>query len=147
MPRQKITKIRDKFWQEHRPNFDLDLLELYVSSPEEMDRLLSSRVPAHLRHLSSTEQILRVRKKIDKLLYKVYRAASICLTDKQWRIFVLRYKFGLTQVQVAEQIGCIQQYVQLVLTKIHEKLQIALRLRPKKKRARRRLKNHLTPTQ
>ena len=131
-----IERIRDKYWDERRPGFDMDRLEIYI--PE---NILDAFLREHAQSFKYKEQLepvdlMRDRRKYDKLLYKVFKAASIVLTDRQFEIFILRYKCFMKETDIATQLGVDQSYISNVLKASYLNIQLALRLtkRPPNKR-------------
>ena len=76
------------------------------------------------------DPILRRRfiRRQEKLLRKVFKAASQVLTSQQFSIFTMRYIYQLSENEVAQQVGCVQNYVARVLKACIKKVQKRLRL-------------------
>ena len=131
-----IEKIRDKFWDERRPGFDMDRLEVYI--PEHiLDAFLREHSQSFkYRQPLETSDLMRNRRKYDKLIYKIFKAASIVLTDRQFEIFILRYKCLMKEIDIANQLNVDQSYISNVLKASHLNIKLALRLtkRPPNKR-------------
>jgi RNA polymerase sigma factor (sigma-70 family) len=64
----------------------------------------------------------------EKLLRKVFKAASQVLTTQQFQIFTMRYVYQLPEQEIAQQVGCIQNYVARVLKACIKKIQKRLRV-------------------
>ena len=136
-------KIREKFWDERRPRYDLDFVEVHVS-PEELDAFLREHAERFIRNNEiEGSNFLVDRKRREEMTDEVYQTAKNVLTDKQFQIFLLRYKFGLKEIQIASRIGVIQPYVSNTLKVCHAKIRVALKLEAKSKRTPRKLKPKL----
>ncbi len=77
-----------------------------------------------------TDPVLRKRivRKQEKLLRKIFKAASDILTDAQFQIFTMRYIYQLPEDEIAQQIGCVQNYISRVLKASIRKIQKRLRV-------------------
>ena|SRR5690348_15506414 len=64
----------------------------------------------------------------EKLLRKVFKSASQILTDAQFQIFTMRYIYQLPEDEIAQQVGCVQNYVSRALKASIKKIQKRLRL-------------------
>ena len=64
----------------------------------------------------------------EKLLRKVFKAASQVLTTQQFQIFTMRFVYLLPEEEIAKQVGCIQNYVARVLKACVKKIQKRLRV-------------------
>ena len=64
----------------------------------------------------------------EKLLRKVFKSASQVLTDSQFQIFTMRYVYQLPEDEIAQQVGCVQNYVSRALKASIKKIQKKLRL-------------------
>lgn len=123
-----IEKIRDKYWDERRPGFDMDMLEVYI--PENiLDAFLQEHAKkyVHRKNLEPSD-LMHNKRRHDKLMYKIFKAASIVLTDRQFEIFVLRYKCYLKEMDIADQLGVDQSYISNVLKASYLNIKLALRL-------------------
>lgn len=129
----KKIKIRDKYWDENQPNRDFDFIEAFLSQ-EQSDNYINS-------HAARVANNLVDHKKLDQMRDQIYQAAAACLTDRQFQIFILRYKFGFLEVEIARQIEVIQPYVSNTLKVCHKKIRRYLNLEVKAKRGPRRAKN------
>lgn len=129
----KKEKIRDKFWDERRPRFDLDYIEVSVA-PEDLD----AYVRAHSKHAVTEDDAgdptyLIDRKRRENMLEDVYKTAAKILTDRQFQIFIMRYKFGLKEIEISRQARVNQPYVSNILRTCHAKIRVALNLQERKK--------------
>lgn len=140
----KKQLIREKFWDERRPRYDLDFVEVHVS-PAELDVFLRDHAERFIRNNDVDEATNTTdSKRHDDMKSEIYDAAKAVLTDKQFQIFILRYKFGLLETQIARRIGVIQPYVSNTLKVCHAKIRIALKLEAKAKRGPRK-PSHVSP--
>lgn len=64
----------------------------------------------------------------EKLLGKVFKAASEVLTDMQYQIFVYRYVYQMPETEISEKLGRDQSYIPLVLKNCIRKIQKRLRV-------------------
>lgn len=131
---RKKEFIREKHWDERRPRYDLDFVEVHVS-PGELDAFLRQHAEQYIRtHEIDETTYLIDRKRREQMSEEIYKAAAASLTDRQFQIFILRYKFGLLEVEIARQVGVIQPYVSNTLKVSHAKIRRTLNLEAKSKR-------------
>lgn len=136
--KKKISKEYDKFWHEDRPGFDYEYVERLVA-PEDFDEVVrSSSERFGLRTELDPADFMPDRKKQEELLTQVYETAAKVLSKSQYKIFVMRYLFGLKEVDIAKQINTSQAYIAKDLPVIHYKIKKALQIkavnpRPKQK--------------
>jgi DNA-directed RNA polymerase specialized sigma subunit len=64
----------------------------------------------------------------EKLLRKVFKAASQVLTTKQFEIWVCRFVYQMPEEEIATQIGCVQNYISASLKASIKKVQKRLRI-------------------
>lgn len=64
----------------------------------------------------------------EKLLRKVFKAASQVLTDAQFQIFTMRYVYQLPEEEISQQVGCVQNYISRTLKASIKKIQKRLRV-------------------
>lgn len=64
----------------------------------------------------------------EKLLRKVFKSASKVLTDAQFQIFTMRYVYQLPEDEIAQQVGCVQNYISRALKASIKKIQKRLRV-------------------
>lgn len=64
----------------------------------------------------------------EKLLRKIFKAASQVLTSAQFQIFTMRYIYQLPEDEISQQVGCVQNYVSRVLKASISKVQKRLRV-------------------
>jgi len=77
-----------------------------------------------------TDPVLRrhtVRRQ-EKLLRKIFKAASQVLTDAQFQIFTMRYIYQLPEDEISQQIGCVQNYISRALKASIRKVQKRMRI-------------------
>lgn len=134
MPKKIKEKIRDKFWEDDRPGFDYDFVEWLVA-PDELDAVVraNSEKFGFLEDLNPSD-FMPDRKRQEELLHSVYESAAKTLTEQQYRIFILRYLFGLKEEDIARQMSVSQAYVAATLPTIHSKIRQILELEPLSKR-------------
>lgn len=69
----------------------------------------------------------------EKLLRKVFKSARDVLTDAQFQIFTMRYVYQLPEDEIAQQVGCVQNYVSRALKasikKIQKKMHLPINLK------------------
>lgn len=131
---------RDKHWDERRPGYDLDFVEVHVA-PEDFDSFIHDHAEPFLRASEIDPATYLVdRKRRDQMREEIYKVARACLTDRQFEIFLYRYKFRRKEIDIARLVGTIQPYVSNTLKVCHAKIRRALNLEAKTKRGPRRLK-------
>lgn len=154
--------IRDRYFSEEQPSNNYDFVEVLVGDTAALEQYIYNS-PQIQQVLGSSFQVglpndshELTQKKQKRLLKKIMQAASSCLTDRQFQIFVLRFIFNLTQEEVAsrltrEHLGrpklhgaskqpesskpISQEYVVQVLRTIIKKIQAELRLKKDNKAA------------
>lgn len=67
-------------------------------------------------------------RKQEKLLHKIFKAASQVLTDSHFQIFTMRYVYNLSEEEIVQQIGCVQNYISRSLRASIKKIQKRLRV-------------------
>ena len=67
-------------------------------------------------------------RKQEKLLRKIFKAASQVLTDQQFSIFTMRYIYNMPEEEILQQVGCVQNYVSRTLKASIKKIQKRLRV-------------------
>jgi DNA-directed RNA polymerase specialized sigma24 family protein len=124
----KQEKVRDKYWDEKHPKNDLDFVEISLA-PDTFDLFLKTYAPKYYCELTtSTEDQQKVKKRKERLLRKIFKSASLTLTDRQFQIFILRHIFGLKEMEMARQLDVDQSYIANVLKASHFKIKKILRL-------------------
>ncbi len=127
---RKRQIIREKFWSESQPTNNLDFVE--ISLPHEaVDDFLRKYAKSYFNK-PTVEETQKMRKKKERLVYKILKAGSLYFTDRQWQIFVHRYICSLKEVEIAAQLSVDQSYIASVLKACHLKLQKILGMRNKK---------------
>ena len=138
---KRKIKVRDKFWDEKRPNCDLDFVEIFMA-PEDLDVFLREHSEKFKRrHEIDESNYLIDRKKKEQMAEEIYKSAAACLTNRQFQIFILRYKFAFLENEIARQIDVIQPYVSNTLKVCHKKIRRYLHLEVKAKRSPRKSKS------
>ncbi|MEE9214889.1 MAG: hypothetical protein V3U54_08865 [Thermodesulfobacteriota bacterium] len=119
---KKRVKVRDKFVFEDHPKRDIDFME--VSLPDhEVDNFVNKYAPTYFRRRSQDiDQLRQHEDKKQQMRDALYKAASECLTNKQFEIFILRYKGLMKEVDIAQRLGVYQGYISTVLNACKEKL-------------------------
>jgi RNA polymerase sigma factor (sigma-70 family) len=74
------------------------------------------------------EKRRHIVRKQEKLLRKIFKASSQVLTDSQFQIFSMRYIYQLPESEIAQQVGCVQNYVSRALKASIKKIQKRLRV-------------------
>ncbi len=134
--KQKVERYYDKYWDENRPGFDHEYLERLVA-PDDLDEV----VRANSAKFGFVEELdpadfLPDRKKQEELLNQTYETAAKILTPSQYKIFIMRYLFGLKEVDIAKQMGTSQAYIAKTMPVLHYKIRKALQLEPPRRRKR-----------
>jgi hypothetical protein len=144
---KKIEKVRDKYWEENRPGVDYDFIE-WLCPPNELDAIVraNSAKFGFIEELDPAD-FLPDRKKQEELLQQIYAAAAKVLTPQQYKIFLMRYLFGLKEVDIAKQMGVSQPYIAANIPVVHSKIRKALLLEPTSKRGRKRLSKNVSKKQ
>lgn len=125
---------RDKHWDERRPGYDLDFVEVHVA-PADFDSFIHEHAERFLRNNEIDPATYLIdRKRRDQMRDEIYHVARACLTDRQFEIFLWRYKFRRKEIDIARLVGTIQPYVSNTLKVCHAKIRRALNLEAKKKR-------------
>lgn len=136
--KKKISREYDKFWSEDRPGFDYEYVERLVA-PEDFDEVVRSNSERFgLRSELDPADFMPDRKKQEELLKQVYEAAAKVLSKSQYKMFIMRYLFGLKETEIAKQLNTSQAYVAKDLPVVHYKIKKALQIkatnpRPKQK--------------
>src|SRR5271157_3502782 len=110
-----------------------------IETPKNVDYIEISMTNEGLEKVAQDNHILldqrnnpELRKKFvrrqEKLLRKVFKAASQVLTTQQFEIFTMRYIYQLSEEDISKQIGCIQNYIARVLKACIKKIQKQLRV-------------------
>jgi RNA polymerase sigma factor (sigma-70 family) len=74
------------------------------------------------------EKRKHIVRKQEKLLKKIFKASSQVLTDAQFQIFTMRYVYQMPESEIAQQVGCVQNYVSRALKASIKKIQKRLRV-------------------
>jgi len=164
--RRPKKKVREKFFFEDTPGVDLDFIEIPLPTREgffkeedtsgddgssggnkqygykNLDEFILEHANRYIRQKDRPYgDLLKDKRRAEKLQYKLDRAASLYFTEVQFKIYVLRYKCGVKEKAIAHQMGRNQSYVAHVLRNINTKLKDLLRL-SKRKRS---YKKHFRP--
>lgn len=102
-------------------------------SHADMDKAIHKYAPhleaAQEKTFVEAEEELRFRKKRERMLKKVFKAAVQFLTETQFQIFVMRFVYKLREEEIARQIDKNQSYVALQLQLIFKKIRKKLRIK------------------
>jgi RNA polymerase sigma factor (sigma-70 family) len=110
-----------------------------IETPKNVDYIEISMTHEGLEKVAQDNAILldqrndpELRRKFvrrqEKLIRKVFKAASQVLTTQQFEIFTMRYVYQLPEEEISQQVGCIQNYVARVLKACIKKIQKRLRV-------------------
>ena len=77
----------------------------------------------------------------EKLLRKIFKAASQVLTDAHFQIFTMRYVYNMPEEEIIQQVGCVQNYISRSLKASIQKIQKQLRVYPTLKKSVKGIKN------
>lgn len=130
----QIEKIRDKYWEEDRPGANYDFFEL-LTAPEDLEEVIN----AHSERFGLIQELdpsdyLPDRKRQEEMLQQICEAAAKVLTPSQYKVFIMRYKFGLKEEDIAKQMGTSQPYVSRTIPVLHYKIRKALQIEPPRRR-------------
>jgi len=119
-------KLIEKIHDEAGLPLNVDFVE--ISMTNEGLELLAQKNSTLLDQRN--EPVLRKHtiRKQEKLLRKVFKAASQVLTDAQFQIFTMRYVYQLPENEIAQQVGCVQNYISRALKASIKKVQKRLRV-------------------
>jgi len=129
----KKERVREKYWDPMGPKNDLDFVEISVPN-DGMDQIINEYAPAYVQSHQNIELRERLQIKKERLLRKIFKAATIVLTDRQLQIFTMRMNFLLKEREIAKQLKVNQSYVSNVLRISSQKIRVALRMEQKKER-------------
>lgn len=119
-----MEKIRDKYVFEDKPDRDIDFIEILLPA-DEFDKFINKYGTASCKKTFTDEDktsLLKAKRKRERILKKVWKAASVCLTERQYEIFSLRYRAGLKGVQIAQILRVDQSNIPRVLRRCTDKL-------------------------
>jgi RNA polymerase sigma factor (sigma-70 family) len=104
----------------------LDYIEISMSH-ENLEKIAQKQALLLEQRQDYAKRRHIVRKQ-EKLLKKIFKAASQVLTDAQFQIFSMRYIYQMPEAEIAQQVGCVQNYVSRVLRASIKKIQKRLRV-------------------
>lgn len=87
---------------------------------QQHSQLLAQRTDPSIRRHAVRRQ--------EKLLRKVFKAASQVLTDDQFTIFTMRYVYQMPEEEITQQVGGVQNYISRALKASILKIQKRLRV-------------------
>ena len=123
---QKKVRETEKANAEIENPKNVDFVE--ISMPhEELDKVAQKHAQLLEQRNDPTLRKHIVRRQ-EKLLKKVFKAASQVLTEAQWQIFVMRYIYQIPECDIAQQLGRHQSYVPLTIKNSIKKIQKRLRI-------------------
>jgi DNA-directed RNA polymerase specialized sigma subunit len=110
-----------------------------IETPKNVDYLEISMTHEGLEKVAQENSVLldqrndpvlrrRFVRRQEKLLRKVFKAASQVLTSDQFSIFTQRYIYNLPESEISEQLGKAQSYIPRVLKACIKKIQKRLRV-------------------
>ena len=119
---KKRIKIRDKYIIESSPNRDIDMIELLLP-PSEVDKVVERyAIPSVRKPSRDLDYMIKRDEERKQMRSDVYKAAASCLTNRQFEIFILRYKGGFKEREISAKLGVNQPYISIVLHACNEKL-------------------------
>lgn len=141
--KKRREKVRDKYWSEDLPNNDIDFIEVPLpdqdeheqhDDPDREDSLTATQrainKKSHLMEVpNDPEAEARLQKKKQRLVRKVFKAASEVLTDIQLKIFTMRAVYNMSEDSIAKALPCDQSYVSIVWKASVKKIRKALRIK------------------
>src|SRR6185437_5024887 len=91
----------------------LDYIEIGMSH-EDLEKV-AQKQSMLLEQRQDYEKRKHIVRKQEKLLKKTFKAASQVLTDAQFQIFSMRYIYQMPESEIAQQVGCVQNYISRAL--------------------------------
>jgi len=129
----KKEKVRDKFYSTDDPKNDVDFIEISTATSEQLDQLVQkySKLQAPPIDDDIDNEVVQQKnhRRKERLVRKIFKAASMVLTDIQFQIFILRTVCAAKEKEIAAQLSVNQSYVSNVLRASNQKIRIALRLK------------------
>lgn len=123
---QKKIRTTEKANAEIETPKNIDFIEIPMTN-EALDKVVHKNA-----HLLAQQQDPDLRKKTirkqERLLKKIFKAATQALTDPQYQIFLLRYAYRMPEEEIVKQVGCKQSYIPSVLKTCIKKIQKQLRI-------------------
>jgi len=104
----------------------LDYIEIGMSH-EDLEKVARKQLML-LEQRQDYEKRKHIVRKQEKLLKKTFKAASQLLTDAQFQIFSMRYIYQMPESEIAQQVGCVQNYISRALKASIKKIQKRLRV-------------------
>lgn len=147
--KKKRERTRDKYWSEDLPNNDIDFIEVplpdqdshgedennyddakdYDSFAPKRNKI--SKCLIDIEDPDSLEKEMKSQKRKQRLLRKIFKAASEVLTDIQMKVFTMRAVYGINEVVIARTLQVNQPMVSLVWKASVKKIRKALRIKIK----------------
>lgn len=104
----------------------LDFIEISMSH-EDLEKLAQKNAML-LEQRQDYEKRKHIVRKQEKLLKKIFKASRQVLTDSQFQIFTMRYIYQMPESEIAQQVGCVQNYISRALKASIKKIQKRLRV-------------------
>ena len=126
--KKKIKKIKEteKAHGEAGSPKNVDFVEISMSH-EDLEKVAQANSTLIDQR---NDPVLRRRtvRRQEKLLRKIFKAASQVLTDAQFQIFTMRYAYNMPEEEIIQQVGGVQNYISRVLKASIKKIQKKLRV-------------------
>ncbi len=122
----KAAKILDQIHNDPGLSSSLDYVEISMTH-EDLEKLAQKNAML-LEQRQDYERRKHLVRKQEKLLKKIFKAASQVLTDAQFQIFSMRYIYQMPESEIAQQVGCVQNYISRALKASIKKIQKRLRV-------------------
>jgi DNA-directed RNA polymerase specialized sigma subunit len=126
MPPRKI-KERDKFWDENDPKNNLDYIEISLPT-EDLDHVIQKYAPNFIVDDEDIEETQVFKRRKERLVRKIFQAASSTLTQRQLQVFMMRHVCGMKEMEIAGKLDVHQSYVSNVLKVCNRKIRKELRI-------------------
>lgn len=104
----------------------LDYIEISMSH-EDLEKI-AQKQSMLLEQRQDYEKRKHIVRKQEKLLKKIFKASRQVLTDAQFQIFTMRYIYQMPESEIAQQVGCVQNYISRALKASIKKIQKRLRV-------------------
>lgn len=126
---KKIKIIKEKVYDPRSPKKDLDYVELSLDGINIDNYVKKYGSTKFFEKSTDTESQQSMHKKKERLIKKIFKAASLTLTDIQFQVFILRHVVCLKQADIAAQLKVNQSYVAAILKACNHKIKKILRLK------------------
>lgn len=122
----KKAKTIDQIHNDPGISSSLDYIEISMSH-EDLEKLAQKNAML-LEQRQDYEKRKHIVRKQEKLLKKIFKASRQVLTDAQFQIFTMRYIYQMPESEIAQQVGCVQNYISRALKASIKKIQKRLRV-------------------